>query len=272
MMAKLSITTAWNESAEFLRLHFGPLLTIAVALIALPNVALKALGPRAAAPGEVPEPGLWLLLLPLVLALGFVGSLAISTLALGRERVVGDSLRHALRRTPAMLGAVLILVIVLCLVVVPTLLLLGLDSKALLAPTPATAGKLLPAMLLALAVSLFFAVRLLLLTPVAAAEPLGPVAIIARSWALTRGYFWKLLGFVLLTLVAALVILLVVSIVFGLLVTLVAGPPQPGTIAGLLILLAAGLLNAVYVVVMTTLVARIYVQLAGAPAAAASGT
>jgi hypothetical protein len=212
-----------------------------------------------------------MVLLPIVLVLAFVGSLAISALALGREAVVGDSIRHGFRRLPAMFGASLLLILAACLVAVPLGLLTGIELNDLIAPTPAKAGRILLVMLLVLVVALFFAVRLLLLTPVAAAEPIGPVAIILRSWNLTKGHFWKLLGFVLLVSVAGGVVMMVAAMIVGLLITLAAGVPQPGNLSGLLMLLVAGLLNAAFIVVMTTLVARIYVQLAGAPAEPAKG-
>lgn len=271
-MSKLSITTAWNESADYLKNHFGTLFTIAVALITVPNVALQALGPGAAAPGETPEPGLWMLLLPLVLILGITGSLAISTLALGRASTVGEAIGHGFRRFLPMLGASLILILAFCLILLPLVVATGLQPGDFTAPTPATAGKILLVMLLFLAVILFFGVRLLVTTPVAAAETAGPVAIIARSWALTRGHFWRLLGFLLLLGIAAVVVIMVATMVIGLIVTALAGPPVPGTVAGLLMLLVAGLLNAIFLVVMTTMIARIYLQLAGGAAASTKGS
>jgi hypothetical protein len=270
-MGRLSITTAWNESADFLKRHFGALFTIAVALITLPNVATQWLMPLPVPPVPGPRAGLWLLLVLLVLLLNMVGSLAISSLALGRENVVGDALRHGLRRLPAMAGASLILIAAALILFLPLILASGVRPEDLIAPTPATAGRIGLVALAFVLVGLFFAVRLMLLTPVAAAEPAGPVAIIARSWALTRGHFWKLLGFVLLITVAAMVAIAVAAMIFGLAISLVAGPPEAGGLAQLVLLLVTSLFNAAFIVVMATMVARIYLQLAGPPPAA-SGT
>ena len=271
-MPRLSITTAWNESADYLKQHFGTLFTIAVALITLPNVALQALAPAEARTAGPPEPGLWLLVVPVVAALGITGSLAISTLALGRASTVGEAIGHGFRRVLPMLGATLILLAALCLLLVPLVLAAGLGADDFTAPTPATAGKVALVMLLLLALLLFFGVRLLLMTPVGAAEAAGPLAIIARSWALTRGHFWRLLGFLLLMAVAALVVVMVATMVIGLIVTAVLGAPAPGNSAALVMLLVAGLLNAIFLVVMTTMVARLYLQLAGGAAAATRGS
>lgn len=262
-MNKLSITTAWNESSEFLKRHFGALFIVALALIALPSVAMQALGPAASSPGEVPAPGLWLLLLPVMVVLSTVGSLAISSLALGRQNVVGEAIAHGFRRFLPMLGAGLIVVLGWCLILIPLAVLAGLSPSDLDAPSQEKAGRILLVLVVVLVAALFVGARLLLMTPVAAAEPAGPIAIIRRSWTLTAGHFWKLLGFILLMFVAVLVVMFVVMMVFGLIIAFVAGAPEPGSLAGLLVMLVSALLNSAFIVLMTTMVARIYVQLAG---------
>lgn len=271
-MARLSITTAWNETADFLKLHFGALFTIALAFVAVPNIAMQALGPSAAAPGEPPQPGLWLLLIPVVLVLNFAASLAMSSLALRRQNVVGEAIVHGFRRVLPMLGAVAILALGLSVVFIPLVMLTGISPADLTRPNPAIAGKLLLVMLLFLVVGLFFAVRLLLMTPVAASEPAGSLAIIRRSWELTAGHFWKLLGFVGLMLIVLLVVMMVVTLIVGLLIGAISGPPLPGTTGGFVLALISSLVNAGVVVVTTTFIARIYVQLSGGGSASgASG-
>jgi hypothetical protein len=148
----------------------------------------------------------------------------------------------------------------------------GLGAADFLTPTPASAGKVALLMLAILVLLLFFGVRLLLMTPVAAAERAGPVAIIARSWVLTRGHFWRLLGFLLLTAIAAMVVAMVATMAIGLIVAATLGAPAPGNAAGLIMLLVGGLANAVFLVVITTMVARIYLQLAGGPEAPIKGS
>ena len=264
-MQKLSITTAWNESAEFLKGNFGALFTVALAFMALPSVAMQALGPGQLRPGDTPPTGLWMLLVPIVIVLSIVGTLAISSLALRRENVIGAAIAHGFRRFLPMLGATLLIAVGLCIVVVPIVLALGLNPESLRNPTPGAAGGLLLAFLLIAIIVIAVWVKLMLMTPVAAAERVGPIGIIRRSWGLTRGHFWKLLGFVILMIIVLLVVGMVVGLLFGLLVAAVAGAPEPGSLAGLLLLLASALVNAAFGVVLTTMVARIYVQLAGEP-------
>lgn len=272
-MAGLSITTAWNETVQYLKLHFGALFTIALAFIALPSVAMQAFGPAAAAtPGAAPEPGLWLLLVPIVLILNIVASLAMASLALGRQKTVGEAIAHGFRRFLPMLGAVILLVAAMILVFLPLVALSGLSPEDFTAPTPAMRGRVALVTLLFAMVGLFFAVRLLVMTPVAAAEPAGPVAIIRRSWSLTGGHFWKLLGFVVLMLIVLIVVTMVITMILGLLIAAIAGPPQPGTTGGFVLALVSALVNAAFVVVTTTIIARIYIQLSGgASGASAAG-
>ena len=262
-MRNLSITTAWNEATDFLKLHFGALFTIALAMIAVPSVVLHAFGPAAAEPGRPPEAGLWLLLIPAVIVLNIAASLAMSSLALGRRNVVGEAIGHGFRRFLPLLGSIAIAAAGMFLILLPLVLLSGIRPEELASPAPAKAGKIALVMLVFLAVALFFAVRLLLMTPVAAAEPAGPIEIMRRSWKLTGPHFWKLLGFVLLMLIVLAIVSTVVTILFGLLIAAVAGPPQPGSLGSLLLALAGAVVNAAFVVVTTTLIARIYVQLSG---------
>ena len=262
-MQKLSLSTAWTETLAFVRGNFGALFTVALAFIALPSVALQVLGPAQQAPAEAAEGGLWMLMLPVLLVLSIAGTLAISALALGRETVVGSAIAFGFRRFLPLLGASLLLMLGALLVMIPLFALLGIDPAALQSPDAGAVGKILLGMLIFLIVFLFLFVRLVLITPVAAAERVGPIAILRRSWELTRGHFWRLLGFFLALLLLLIVASMVVGIVVGLLVALVAGAPEPGSIGGLVMLLASGLLNAAFIVLYTTMLARIYVQLTG---------
>ncbi|MDQ4088127.1 MAG: hypothetical protein M3177_09005, partial [Pseudomonadota bacterium] len=98
---------------------------------------------------------------------------------------------------------------------------------------------------------------------VAAAEPVGPVTVIRRSWDLTRGHFGKLLGFILLVLLVFAIVSIVVGAVGGLLIVLLVGQPDPGSLSAFLIVLVGVAVNMVATVYLTALNARIYRQLSG---------
>ena len=270
-MARLSINQAWNETAAFVKRDFGPLFAIALALIALPNFALQALAPADASTAGGFGTGLWLLLLVVAMLSSLVGTLAITTLALGRENVVGSAIGHSFRRLPPVLGAVLLVGLAAIALVVIVSMLLHITPEALAAPSRDTLGRVTLLLLIVTIVMLPFWVKLMLMTPVASAERSGPMAIIARSWALTRGHFWKLLGFTLLLVLVLLVVLMVVGSVVGILLTLLLGAPAPGNLSGLLLMLVRGAINAAFSVVFTTMVARVYAQLAGTGESGSAG-
>jgi hypothetical protein len=259
-MASLSIGRAWEETAAFAQREGRLVFPVAFLLMALPGAIFQALTP-VTRPGEAPEAGLWLLFLPVLFLASIVGSLAICHLALRPGASVGEALQLGLRRFPAMFGAALLVGLAAGLLMIPIIILLVMAVMGGGAANPEALVPLL--ILLMLPPFVFFWIRLVLLTPVVAAEPVGPIAAIQRSWALTRGHFWRLLGFLLLGLVVALVVMVAVSAIVGIVIILVAGQPQPGSVAMFLVLLLSAVIQAVIGALFTTFLARIYVQLAG---------
>jgi hypothetical protein len=259
-MSKLSITQAWNESADYIGRHGGALFTVALAFVMVPTLAFQLAGP---AEGQTPRPGLWLLLVPVVLVLSIVGNLTLSTLALGREAVVGKAIGHAFRRTLPLLGATLLVAFAGFVVLVVMVIASGVDLNHADPAALAASGRFRGLMLAFFVIALFFAARLAMTNPAAAAEPLGPIAILKRSWTLTGRAFWRLLALILLLAILFSVIAIVLRAALGSLVILAFGVPQAGNVPTLVLLLITGIVNAGLVVCVVTLLARIYVQLAG---------
>jgi hypothetical protein len=261
-MANLSITTAWNETAAFVKREAGLILPIAFLLLAVPGAALQLAMPTPPMPGESPEAGAWLLLIPLVMIASIIGSIAISYLALRPGTSVGEGLQAGLRRFfPLFLASLLIGIAAVIIMIPLAFILLG---GAVATGDPAAAGgSLILFILIATVIAIAFWVRLMLMTPVAAAERAGPIALISRSWELTKGHFWKLLGLVILLLVVALIVTYAISAVIGIFVFMVAGPPDPGSTSLIVMTIISALLQAVFSAIFVTLLARIYVQLSG---------
>ena len=254
-MKKLSIARAWEETVAFVKREPGSLLLISFGLIALPSLIFQAASPDAR-PGQTPEPGLWMLLFFPLIILSILGSLTITTLALGAADA-REAFSRALKRFPVMLGAVLLLAVAAVLLALPFAILTVVAGGG-------KAAAALIGILLALAL-IYVWVRLMLLTPAAAAETGGPVTVLKRSWNLTSGHALKLFGFMLVVIIVFLVIMLAVSAIFGSVIILAAGKPEDGNLSSVLIALIGGITNAALGLFLTSMVARIYAQLAGEP-------
>lgn len=254
---KLSITTAWNETAAFVAREAQLVLPIGFLLMALPGALLQLVMP-VPAPGQLPQAGLWMAAVPVAILVSLVGTLAVTLLALRPGTSVGEALQHGLRRLLPVFLALLLVSFGAGIAVLPVFILFGLAAMA--TGTPAV-GAL--ALFVIFPIALILWARLSLITPVAAAEPIGPIAILQRSWALTRGHFWTLLAFLVLLVVVALVISVAVSAIGGIFVFFVAGLPEPGSLAFYLMLILSALVQAVLSTLFAVMVARVYAQLAG---------
>jgi hypothetical protein len=265
-VAGLSLGEAWNEAAAFVKREGRLLFPIAFLLVALPQAVLGAFAPQAS-PGRLPEPGAWLLLLPAILILGMIGNIAMSWLALRPGRSVGEALAHGARRFLPLFALFLLLCIAFALLflVLATIALLFVPGVGSIPPPPGAMRAMAVVVLLMVPFLLYFAARLLVATPVAAAEPGGPLAILKRSWQLTAGKVWTLLGFILLAALLVVVIGLAVNAVAGLGILALAGPPRPGSLGLVLLLLVGAAVDTIVTAYLTSMIARIYARLAGEP-------
>lgn len=270
-MNNLSITTAWNEATEFLRREGHLLYPLAFLLLALPGAAMALLGPQQQpAPGEMPQPGLWMLMMPAALVLGLIGQVALSYLALRPGSSVGEALGRGARRFLPMLGAALLLalgaLLLLFLISVVVAVAMPGAAQGLQAGGPPTQGELAAVGLIVLILApvfVYFGTRLSLMAPVAAAQEGGPIALLGRSWRLTAGRFWKLLGFFILFGIVVLVAAMAVQFVLGSLIALAAGRPEPGSLSFALVTLLQAALNALFYMFLIATLSRIYAQLTG---------
>ena len=122
--------------------------------------------------------------------------------ALGRKTTARRALATGLRRVPALFGVWLILFLVIG---VPALLLIGGMIALIAASDEAAIGLIAFFAAMPLVVLAWLALMpRLAFTPYAVVlERLGPVAALKRSWALTRGRFWRTLGTVLVITIVA---------------------------------------------------------------------
>lgn len=264
VMAKLSISKAWEDSKAVLARDSKLIGAVALALILFPQAVAGTIAPPPELSGVEP-PG-WLGLFTLVVAfVGLVGQVAIVRLAIGPPASVAEAIAHGARRAPIVLLAVILFGFLLVLMMVPLALVLigpeGLEAVSKGTRDPQILRSLSPILLLIIAI----AVRFQLTVPVAAMESAGPIRMLRRSWDLTRNSYWRLLAFLLIVLATALIIQLVAQMIGGILGRVVFGDIDPWSAGALAVALIAGAAQAALSVVVTLMLAQIYIQKA-APA------
>lgn len=237
------------------------LATVAAALVALPIAVVDVIGPNGLTKDNLQSP-LFIVVAVAVLILLLTGQLSIIRLAIRPSVSVGDAILHGARRLPFYVLASLVIgfsLLVLAIVLGMVLFAAGAPSTPeQLAKSPAFAA----AALVFLLVYCFLWVRILAISaPVAGAEPVGPIAIIRRSWDLTAGHFWRLLAFLLLFFVGGAIALRAVQLVAALVATVTLGPLDSLSPSALVVALVDGIANGVFITILTVMLARVYVQL-----------
>lgn len=266
LMRRLSISAAWDESKAIFARDGQLLMAVALALVAFPATINGLLNPTGVNASETPW---WIDLIAVVASLvALGGQLALIRLALGPSITVGGAIAHGMRRLPIYFLAVLMLVVGLFLLAIPLALLLsvlGVPINQRPVPmSPALGIVSIGVLLLVIVVG----VRLIMSSSVASAEDVGPLQILKRSWRLTSGNFWPLLGFLLIFLVGTIVLLTAVGSATSVAVRLTLGSAQPLSAAALVIALVSSLVSAAVTTLFAVMLARIYLQLAGRDGAA----
>ena len=266
LMRRLSISAAWDESKAIFARDGQLLMAVALALVAFPATINGLLNPTGVNASETPW---WIDLIAVVASLvALGGQLALIRLALGPSITVGGAIAHGMRRLPIYFLAVLMLVVGLFLLAIRLALLLsvlGVPINQRPVPmSPALGIVSIGVLLLVIVVG----VRLIMSSSVASAEDVGPLQILKRSWRLTSGNFWPLLGFLLIFLVGTIVLLTAVGSATSVAVRLTLGSAQPLSAAALVIALVSSLVSAAVTTLFAVMLARIYLQLAGRDGAA----
>lgn len=261
-MGHLSISEAWEETRVLLKRDGRLLSIVALALIAVPTAIMGAVSPRGLAEGSHSIGGDLVALIGSLLAVA--GQLALIRLALTPGQTVGSAIVHGIRRTPVFLLALILVVIGLFIAAVPFGAILAVAGVPLSKTAEASYNPLtLVAVLLYIALIIFIGVRLIMAAPVASAEPVGIIGVLRRTWQLTSGHWWRLLGFLIMFFFGMLIVLLAVTALTGVVAEMAFGTPDPLSASALVIALVQGVLNAVVTLVFVLMSARLYAQLAG---------
>ncbi len=263
-MSSLSISAAWEESRSILVRDGRLFAAVALALIVLPEVVFAVVGaPTAQQSTQVAQ-----VIYIAVVVLSFVGQIALNRLAIGPSVTVGGAIARGFARFPSVFVVLLLLSVATMIAAVILLMVLSALHLAILP----SSGQPLPAslvILLILLIALGFAVFQLSF-PIAAVETGNPLRLVARSWQLARGHYLRLLAFIVIIFFCFAVVVIASQFGVGSVVGLLLGRPTPGSLSALVLGLVIGLIQAPFTVIAATMVARIYVQLAGPGEAQAS--
>jgi hypothetical protein len=254
-MAKLSMSRAWEETKAIITRDGRLIAAVALALFVFPGLVLSVVVPEAPS-GEFPRAGPWIAVALVAILVSLIGQLAVIRLAIGPHLTVGEAIMHGVRRLLSYLGAAILWT--LPFILLGALLAAQIATNPERPPPAASLG-----FLVLMVAAAFFAVRFLVTSAVASAEPIGPIAILQRSWTITAGNWWRLFAFLLLFGIGALALLIAVESVTALIAKLFFGGIGPLTVGGLLVALISQLLSAFLSVALFVMLARIYVQLAG---------
>lgn len=265
----VKMTGVWDRTSDLLNERSGAVLGIAAGLIFVPDLVsglLEGVAP-ANSPGALAA-GVASLATTIV---ALFGGLAITALAIG-DAPTRAAIGLAARRLVPVIGVLVLLLAVLLVLMVPFAL-IALAAGADLATLSGTgtmpelgfgpaAGILVYGVLL-MALLVWTAARLAVLTPVILAERNGMGAI-GRAWRLTRGHGWALVGVLLLYVFVALVLTTGIGAASGAIGAL-AGGTQPGFSAARLIPAGAmAIVSTLLSVVQSAFVGTLYRALAPA--------
>ena len=281
-MASLSISAAWDETKAVLARDGRLFASVALALTVLPAAIVGAFYPGGLSTAifavfESNSLGLTVLVVAVFLVI-LTGQLAITRLAIGPSITVAGAITHSARRLPSYVAVALIMSAAIMVV-----MLVGAAFIATTVKTPVSEEELAKAPAVAVVVLVMLAAYLFLMTrivsvaaAVATTEGTGPLRIIRRSWALTSGHFWRLLGFLLVYLIGTGIAEYAVISVVGTVTPMLLGNMDPMSASALVLALVAALANGIVIVVLAVMLARIYVQLArraeAQPSVPSSGT
>jgi hypothetical protein len=205
----------------------GLALTFAASLIGIATIVGQAASGGAPDPALVPSAigsvivFVGIVLVAAVVILSAQSAALVDAMAqgyLGKPITVGQAFRDGLRAAPSVIGAGLLVFLGLIVFWGVLIAVAALSNQALVA---------VGAVLLALVGTVYIASSTLVAPVVATIERVGPVDAIRRSWALSTGNRWRIIGLQLLLLILNAVISALLSAVF---VTALIGDPTTRTI------------------------------------------
>ncbi len=221
----ITIAELWRDGRLLAERNVATVAPVAAAFMFLPQVVREAI---VAPPATQADIGfLDIAISFVVVAFAFVGQAAIAAIMLGGQQGpydVADALRRALRLLPKLL----LVVLMLGLAALPLIFLLGIVAVMVIGADrvgdPQAAAQTFVLLFLpVIAAFAYVGARLFVLFPVLLAETGSAREALRRSWRMTAGQPWTLVGFMVSALFAITFLTLLVTIVAGGLLGLLLG-------------------------------------------------
>ncbi|OYY89324.1 MAG: hypothetical protein B7Y45_12600 [Sphingomonas sp. 28-66-16] len=264
--------TVWDRATEFLSDNVAVIAPLALFAIFLPTSVQSNIAPIVENGNAASMIGLRIVgvLLSIV---SLFGQLAIIALAIDPDRTTGVATRLARARLVPVVVAALLVLIAMLMLAVPVVAMLaasGVDLAALAEASASGQAPVMPPMsattawgiagygLVAAGLLLWGSARLSLLYPVILEER-GSLRAFRRSFALTRGLAWPIIGVLLLYVVVSTVAALAAKTVFGSVLVLVAGRGGPLGVANVLTAIIVAAVSAGFSVLGAAFTAKLYV-------------
>jgi hypothetical protein len=272
----VSMSNIWDQTVEVLRGRSSILTRIAIPAIFLPAVVRDGWTAFSAPASATPQPSFSIFGSVLAFAAGLLmiwGQLAVTAVASDPAVTQGEAAALASRRYAPALGVYVVAGVVLMLLAVPIVIAFagsGIDFAAMASGVtpqiaPARIGFIALYSLVLFVALILIAVRLFLLTPVIVNERAGLRAF-ARSWSLTRGNAWRILGIYILFTLVWIVVQGAATFVVGSIARLLIGPDAPQVVTFIVALIGAAATTA-YSVVLAVFAAQLYAAVSGRRAA-----
>ena len=264
---KLDMSRAWNDAVRLLTSNRQVILIVAGVFFFLPYLGLSLLAPElanpmaGAAPGQTQSPDAMMALFtgPVIGGMLVIGVLqAVGTIALlamltdHARPTLGEALGTGVKSVIPYIATMLLQGLLIAVV-------LGLPLGAAIASGSDAAGFVVG--VAAFVCFVYAYIKFSLAVPVIAIEKqMNPVSVLRRSWSLTKGNSFRLLGFYLLLFVAVIVLTMIAGIVLGVPMALLGG-----SVAAFGSALVGALTNTAMVIVFMGVLAAVHHQLAGTP-------
>ena len=259
----VSMGNVWDRTTDFLGDHLSTIVPVALLAIILPSALSTLIEPVARSGASA---AVMVNLAALILGIvGIWGQLFVVALALQPGAGRSAAMRVAGARLLPLIGIIVILMLAVFALMLPVpiaLIATGFDMRAaMINPQPSVslaAGWFITVYLIVLIpLMIFVTARLLLLTSVIVAERRG-IGAIRRSFALTRGMVWKIIGVTILYGIVVLVAMMAARTVFGSVLRIVLGGEGLITPATVLTAVVLAIVQAIFVVLASAFCAKLY--------------